>query len=124
MRKSARKTPAHDEEGQGNQTKEETMSMTVRLAEAILATHQRELVRQNAPTTACIHEIMLASCVICLKQDPWVVSKDPNANGDHVMEPVNVITSSKHSGRGYENTSKPITYDNEAWKLQRASRSL
>lgn len=85
------------------------------------AAEQRALARINAPHTRCIHDLMLASCSLCMGQDPFTV--DTNANGDHVMVPVNEVESSKHSGRGYEN--KPgsrLLYDNAAWVLQHAQR--
>jgi hypothetical protein len=101
------------------------MKMTVKKAEAILASHRREIARRNAPLTTCVHDIMLASCVLCLGQDPWVPSKRPNANGDTEMVPVNDVISTKHSGRGYENHTGPgtVLYDNAAWVLQHAQRA-
>lgn len=95
-------------------------------ARRLLADHyaqERALARKNAPTTPCIHDIMLASCVTCLNQDPHELVLN-RTTGDEEWQPVNEIVTTKNSARGYENRTTNALYpDGRAWVLQREQRA-
>jgi len=95
--------------------------LTEREAKRRLAEHyaeQRALVRQQASMDPCVHDITFAFCSLCTGQDPFERVID-RTTGEEVDQPVNLIVSTKSSGRNYMNTAKPIIHDNDTWKLSR-----
>lgn len=103
--------------------------ISVKQAESILAhvyADRRALARKAAASTQidCIHEMLLATCAVCMGQDPQerVINR---TTGEEEAVPVNEIVSTKWSGRGYENrTNNAMIHDNEAWRLQHARRRI